>query len=223
MIAKAITSVAKMASGIAFRVTGWDTACRLATIESVNQPKVSQPMRIIAGIMKGRKLLLPRGLHLRPTTDKVKEAIFNILSAEISGASFLDLFSGSGSIGIEAISRGAKRVVFVEKDKKHALLIRKNLSLFPSNNPIAIFEGSAQDFLKTTKELFDLAYIDPPYEDNDLPSLLLTLGSSDTIRPNGIAVIEHFYKREFHPSFGKLIFLRQVRYGGTALSFYVKK
>lgn len=180
-------------------------------------------MRVIAGIMKGSKLLPARGLLLRPTTDKVKEALFNILSADILGASFLDLYAGSGSIGIEAISRGATRVVFVEKDKKHALLIRKNLSLFSPSCSSAIFEGTAHVFLEKTKESFDLAYIDPPYEDNGITSLLQTLGRFDTMSPQGIVVIEHFHKREFPPDFGGLLFSRQVRYGGTALSFYVKK
>jgi len=180
-------------------------------------------MRVIAGIMKGKRLLPSGGLNLRPTTDKVKEAIFNILSNEVSGASFLDLYAGTGAIGIEAMSRGALRAVFVEKDKKQVLLIRKNLSLFSLLGKTAIFEGTAQDFIKKTKESFDVAYIDPPYEHNDLTSVLLTLGSSDTIRPNGMAIIEHFHKREFPPSFGELLFLKQVRYGGTALSFYEKK
>jgi len=173
--------------------------------------------------MKGRRLAPSSGLGLRPTTDKVKEAIFNILSPDIAGASFLDLYAGTGSIGIEAMSRGAAQAVFVEKDKKHALLIRKNLSLFSLLRKTAIFEGTARDFIKTNKESFDLAYIDPPYEDDDITSVLLTLGCSDTIRPDGMVIIEHFHKREFPPSFGGLSFLRQVRYGGTALSFYVKK
>lgn len=194
-------------------------------------------MRVISGIMKGRKLLPSSRLNLRPTTDKVKEALFNILSPDISGATFLDLYAGTGSIGIEAMSRGAKRVVFVEKDKKNALLIRKNLALFPSLSPhlasptrgegskgkTAIFEQTAHNFINTCKESFDLAYIDPPYENNDLTSVLITLGSSDTISPNGIAVIEHFHKQEFPSSFGALSFLKQVRYGGTTLSFYEKK
>lgn len=180
-------------------------------------------MRVISGIMKGRKLLPSSGLDLRPTTDKVKEAIFNILSPDISGACFLDLYAGTGSIGIEAISRGAARVVFVERDKKHALLIRKNLSLFALLGKTALFEATARDFIKKNTESFDLCYIDPPYEDDDITSVLQTLGSSDTIRPQGIVVIEHFHKREFVASFGELSFLKQVRYGGTALSFYEKK
>jgi len=191
-------------------------------------------MRVIAGIMKGKRLLLPRGVTLRPTADKVKEALFNILSADISGARFLDLYAGSGSIGIEAISRGASRAVFVEKDKKHLLLIRKNLSVSSENvaQPVytAVFYGTAQNFITTNKESFDLAYIDPPYEENEIDSILQTLGRSDTIRPQGIVVIEHFHKREFPSFFGEgvpglcgLSFLKRFRYGGTALSFYVKK
>ena len=180
-------------------------------------------MRVIAGMMKGRNLFLPRKADLRPTTDKVREALFNILSPDILDASFLDLYAGSGAIGIEAISRGASRVVFVEKDKKNILLIRKNLSLFSEIQPARIFEGTVENFIKIEKESFDIAYIDPPYENNDILSVLQTLGGSDMIRAQGIAIIEHFHKRQLPTSFGALLFLRQVRYGGTALSFYVKK
>jgi 16S rRNA (guanine(966)-N(2))-methyltransferase RsmD len=180
-------------------------------------------MRIIAGILRGRKLFQPRGVDLRPTTDKVKEALFNILSPHLPGAVFLDLYAGSGSIGIEAISRGARHVVFVEKNKQNVLLIQKNLSQFDLTAKVTTFHGTALDFLKTNKESFNLIYIDPPYEENDLSERLQTLGGSDTIAQQGVVVIEHFHKRDLPPSFEKLELFRRTRYGGTALSFYVKK
>lgn len=180
-------------------------------------------MRVISGELKGRKLLQPRGVDLRPTTDKVKEALFNILSPYLQGSFFLDLYAGSGSIGIEAASRGAASVTFVEKNRENFFLIRKNIASFDLSEKVTLFHGTVLDFLKTNCGAFDLAYVDPPYEDNDLLERLQTLGSSDTIRPQGIVVIEHFHKRELPPAFGTLTLSRQVRYGTTALTFYVKK
>jgi 16S rRNA (guanine(966)-N(2))-methyltransferase RsmD len=179
-------------------------------------------MRIISGKFKGRRLQ-PHGVDLRPTTDKVREALFNILAPDVQGAAFLDLYAGSGSIGIEAFSRGAEHVVFVEQEKQNVLLIRKNIASLALSEKVTLFYGSVLDFLKTNKATFDLVYVDPPYEDNDLLERLQTLGSSDTISPQGIVVIEHFHKQELPQDFGTLALSRQVRYGGTALTFYVKK
>ncbi|MEK7286708.1 MAG: 16S rRNA (guanine(966)-N(2))-methyltransferase RsmD [Nitrospirota bacterium] len=180
-------------------------------------------MRIIAGTLKGRKLFQPQGVNLRPTADKIREAVFNILAPNVPGAAFLDLYAGSGSIGIEAVSRGAKPVVLVEQEKQNVLLIRKNMTSLALTEKITLFHGSVLDFLKTNQATFDLVYVDPPYEDNDLLERLQTLGSFDTIRPEGIVVIEHFHKQEFPQDFGTLALSRQIRYGGTALTFYVKK
>ena len=178
-------------------------------------------MRIIAGDAKGRRLFSPKGENLRPTSDKVKEALFNILAFRIVGASFLDLYAGSGSVGIEAISRGAKNVAFVEKNKTNILLLKKNLSLFPDHHAIHVFEGTALHFLKKNKDVFDIVFIDPPYADGS-EAILQALGCYDKIPSDGLVIIEHFHKQTLPDMAGSLSFLKQYRYGGTALTLYVK-
>ncbi len=178
-------------------------------------------MRVIAGTMRGRKLCSPgRGLTLRATSDKVKEALFNIIAPQIEGAEFLDLYAGSGAVGIEAVSRGAKRVVFVEQDRKNVALLKKNLSLCSDEDDITLFEGAAADFLRNNRGPFDIVFIDPPYADTE--NGLQWLSCCDTIRPQGQAIIEHFHKVALPDTVGDLMFSRRYRYGGTVLSFYVK-
>jgi len=178
-------------------------------------------MRIIAGDAKGRRLFSPKGENLRPTSDKVKEALFNILAFRIVSASFLDLYAGCGSVGIEAISRGAKNVVFVEKNKTNILLLKKNLSLFPDYHAVHVFEGTVLHFLKKNKDTFDIIFIDPPYAEGN-EEILQTLGCYDNISPGGLVIIEHFHKKNLPDTAGVLSLLKRYRYGGTTLTFYVK-
>ena len=178
-------------------------------------------MRIIAGEAKGRKLFSPAGIGLRPTSDKVREALFNILAFQIAGTSFLDLYAGSGAVGIEAMSRGAQKVVFVEKDRAHITLLKKNLSLFQNHHDVEIFEGTALHFLKINKNQFDIIFIDPPYAEG-AEEILQTVGGCDIIPPRGIAIIEHFHKTNLPDTVGGLSLLKRYRYGGTTLTSYVK-
>src|SRR3569832_2330067 len=108
-------------------------------------------MRIIAGTLKGRRLSAPAGLDLRPTSDKVKEALFNILSDRIEGTAFLDLYAGTGSVGMDALSRGARNVVFVENNKRHLQYLKKNISSCSFEGSAEIFAVAASDFLKKVK------------------------------------------------------------------------
>jgi len=178
-------------------------------------------MRIIGGDAKGKRLFFPAGVRLRPTSDKVREALFNILAFKISGASFLDLYAGCGSVGIEAISRGAKQVVFVEKEKTHTLLIKKNLSVFPTYDAVKVFEGTALHFLKKNNDPFDIIFVDPPYADLS-EEILQTLGCCNTVQRTCIIIIEHFHKKNLPDIIGDLSLLKRYRYGGTTLTFYVK-
>lgn len=180
-------------------------------------------MRIISGFMKGRKLHAPPGLGVRPTSDKVKESIFNILSDRIEDASFLDLYAGIGSVGIEALSRGAKRVVFVEKSKRHIEFLKKNLSSTPFESRSAIFGMDATEFLKKKRAgPFDFIFIDPSYEGEEIEKTLPLLGEGDMITTNGTVIIQHFHKKVFSDQIGQLSFLRRYKYGETVLSFYGK-
>ena len=181
-------------------------------------------MRIISGDLKRRRLLVPPGRSVRPTSDKVKEALFNILSARIEGAAFLDLYAGAGSIGIEAISRGAREVVFVEGDPKALHYLKKNLAdLGIEGKARVVFKG-VSDFLKKERGgPFDLIFLDPPYQSDEIEKTLPILAEGDMITDKGIVIIEHFHKKQAPEKIGRLNLLRRCKYGETALSFYVKE
>lgn len=183
-------------------------------------------MRIIAGTLKGRRLTAPSGLDLRPTSDKVKEALFNILSDRIEGAAFLDLYAGTGSVGMDALSRGARNVVFVENNKRHLQYLKKNISSCSFEGKAEIFSVSASDFLKKVKRAtrsFDFIFIDPPYASSEVEKILPMLWEGDMIMDRGMVIIEHFHKKTLPEESGNLFFLKKYKYGETVLSFYAKK
>lgn len=183
-------------------------------------------MRIIAGTLKGRRLNAPSGLGLRPTSDKVKEALFNIISNQIGGAAFLDLYAGTGSVGMDALSRGAQDVVFVENNKKHLQFLKKNVSSCTFEGRAEIFAVAASDFLKKVKRstrLFDIIFIDPPYESSEVEKILPMLHEGDMITDQGMVIIEHFHKKTLPEKSGNLFLLKKYKYGETILSFYAKK
>lgn len=202
--------------------TGNDNA-RLAPDDFQVQTDSDRLMRIISGSHKGRRLYAPAGLDVRPTSDKVKEALFNILADRIGGASFLDLYAGIGSVGIEALSRGANEVVFVEKSKKQIGFLKKNLSLSPFEGGSDLFCMDAVDFLKKKKAgPFDLVFIDPPYEGEEVEKTLPLLGEGDMIADGGTVIVQHFHKKILSEKIGRLRFIRRYKYGETVLSFYGK-
>lgn len=180
-------------------------------------------MRIISGALKGRRLSAPPGRQVRPTSDKVKEALFNILSDRIEGASFLDLYAGIGSIGIEAISREAKEVTFVEGDKRPLEYLKKNLVACSVQERAKLFRLPVSDFLKKKKAmLFDVIFIDPPYQSQEIEKILPTVAVGDMIPEKGIVIIEHFHKKKLPEKIGAIHLSRSCKYGETVLSFYVK-
>jgi 16S rRNA (guanine(966)-N(2))-methyltransferase RsmD len=183
-------------------------------------------MRIIAGTLKGRKLSAPSGLGLRPTSDKVKESLFNILSGQIEGAAFLDLYAGTGSVGMDALSRGAQNVVFVENNMRHLQYLKKNLSSCSFEGKAEIFAVAASDFLKKVRRstrLFDIIFIDPPYESGEVEKILPMLQEGDMMTDQGMVIIEHFHKKALPEKSGNLFLLKKYKYGETVLSFYAKK
>ncbi|MEO2053892.1 MAG: 16S rRNA (guanine(966)-N(2))-methyltransferase RsmD [Nitrospira sp.] len=180
-------------------------------------------MRIISGMMKGRKLVAPPGLNMRPTSDKVKGAIYNILSDRIIMASFLDLYAGSGSVGIEGLSRGARQVVFVDQDRRHLHYIRKNIPKGPFEGRYQIIQKSASDFLITTKQSFDFIFIDPPYVSEELEKILPRLIQGDIIAEDGEIIIEHHRKKPLPENIGAFLLIKEYKYGETLLSLYGRK
>lgn len=175
-------------------------------------------MRVITGTARGRKLLSPVGEKVRPTTEVTKEAIFSIIQFEIENAFVLDLFAGSGQMGIEALSRGARFCVFVDAARDSQELVRQNLR----NTGLA--EGSrvvAMDylsFLKTTNDRFDIAFLDPPYGEKMVDAALPLLAEKMT--ESGIIICESDKREEMPKGAGEYALFREYRYGKCKVTTY---
>ena len=129
-------------------------------------------MRVIAGTAKGRRLYAPKGMETRPITAKIKEALFNIWQDRISGSDFLDLFAGSGQLGIEALSRGARCCIFVDQSVQSQQVIKQNLTTTQLASKARVAAMDAKAFIRSTGETFDIALLDPPYDSGILPEVL---------------------------------------------------
>lgn len=185
---------------------------------------------MIAGSLKGRRLLVPGGLRVRPTSDRAREALFDILGPRVRGASFLDLFSGSGAVGIEAHSRGAERVVLVENDRTALGIIDKNLSALGAPPEITILRDPWPRALASAARLggpFDIAFADPPYAKADYPAILESLSAPGAtgglLSQDPLIVLEHEEKAEIPPESRKFRVQRRVVYGRVAFAFYRSK
>jgi len=179
-------------------------------------------MRIISGSSKGRKLVTPRNRSLRPTSDRVKESIFNILRGEIEGRLVLDLFAGTGNLGIEALSRGARKVVFVEKGRQALGLIEKNLAQFgleERSEVLPVDANRAIGILKQRGKTFDLIFMDPPYEKGLIEKTLLRLSSQPVYRKDSLLVVEHHRREVLPPILHGWNLIRQRQMGETVISF----
>ncbi len=181
-------------------------------------------MRVVAGTQKGRRLKEPaRGL--RPTSGRVKEALFSMIAERLPNANVLDLYAGTGALGIEAMSRGARKVVFVENQPASVQVLRENITRCQFTACSSINLQDVQVYLNTrplrqNANPFDLVFADPPYEVSDLEPLLNQLDSSEKVATNGLVVIEHFKKASLPLETGRLRQTRQSRYGDTILTFY---
>jgi 16S rRNA (guanine966-N2)-methyltransferase len=174
-------------------------------------------MRIIAGIYKGRNLKGPPSMQLRPTSDRLRETLFNVIAPRIEDARFLDLCAGSGAVGIEALSRGASRATFVDRSRRSCTLIESNLKLcrIPEEQH-EIYCSEASEFLRQSKDKsWDIVFFDPPYKDDYLRTLQL-LGSGD----HSLVIAEHHHKTELPEIVGNLHRTRILKQGDSALSFY---
>jgi 16S rRNA (guanine(966)-N(2))-methyltransferase RsmD len=180
-------------------------------------------VRIISGEFRGRRLKSPRGGDLRPTSDRLKETLFNILGPEISGSIFLDVFAGTGAIGLEALSRGALAAVFVESSKEAVQLIRQNIELCGIASRCRILPGDVFTLLRTlARESFtaDVAFLDPPYHWGPYRDLLETLFRTGIARPGSRVVIEHHRKAALPEAGEGFRCVRVVRQSDKCLSFY---
>ena len=181
-------------------------------------------MRIISGSARGRKLKEPQGLDTRPTTDKVKESLFNIIQFELEGRRVLDLFAGTGQMGIECLSRGAVSAVFVDRRKDAAQLVKKNLDLTNLQDRARVVNGDSLAFLAGTKERFDLVFLDPPYASGLLEQALeaLTAPGFDILTPYGIIVAEHPADRRLAVPAGCRL-RKPYRYGKIAVTLFCRE
>ncbi|MCI8594755.1 MAG: 16S rRNA (guanine(966)-N(2))-methyltransferase RsmD [Oscillospiraceae bacterium] len=177
-------------------------------------------MRVITGIARGRKLKELPGMETRPTTDRVKESIFNIIQFDVPGRKVLDLFAGTGQLGVEALSRGASSAVFVDARKDAANLVRENLKLTGFSETGRVVQGDALAFLRSCKEKFDVIFLDPPYQTTLLDEALSAIAAIDILSKNGIIVCESTADRELpalEPPYEKG---KDYRYGKIKLTVY---
>jgi 16S rRNA (guanine(966)-N(2))-methyltransferase RsmD len=176
-------------------------------------------MRIIAGAFKGRTLASPRWGGLRPTSDRLRETLFNILGERVHGARVLDAYAGTGALGIEALSRGAAFVAFVERDPRALALIRENLRRCRVSEGCVIMRA-ASGLRRRFPEppAFSLILIDPPYDERDLEAAIG--GVSEWLTPDGLLVLEHARRRQAPGEVAGLIQIRAVASGDSALALY---
>jgi 16S rRNA (guanine(966)-N(2))-methyltransferase RsmD len=185
-------------------------------------------MRVIAGTYRSRILKSLKGLALRPTSDRLRETLFNVLTPNISGARFADLFAGTGAIGIEALSRGAAEVLFIENHAPAAALIRKNLDSLGIRSgftvlPADVLRGleMVASRMKGAESKFDFIFLDPPYAAAaDYERVLAFLGSADLLAPAGMVIAEHRRKFDLPEKAAALRRFRVLKQGDAALSFY---
>ncbi len=181
-------------------------------------------MRVIAGKAKGRRLSVPRRKGVRPTSDYLREALFDILGPSMPGARFLDLYAGSGAVGIEALSRGAAQVVFLEQDAGCLRVLRENLE-GAGLEPRQVIAGDVLRILPRLArrgEGFDIIFLDPPYGSGLARRTLDMVASGDLLLPQGLVIVEHFAKETLPPQVGRLQRIREKKHGQTMLTFYEK-
>jgi 16S rRNA (guanine966-N2)-methyltransferase len=197
-------------------------------------------MRIISGTYKGRRLKTVPGLEVRPTSDRLRETLFNILTPHIRGSRFLDLCAGSGAIGIEAASRGAIEIVFVDKSRQSCAVLQENLTMIGGLDNARIIQRDALVVIKQlenalhrqvedqenisseTSGKFDIVYLDPPYDSGIYTDILKQLATSQLIDEDSIVVVEHRTWTRLEPTYGDLKVYRELKQGTSSLTFFQK-
>ena len=192
-------------------------------------------MRIIAGEYRSRTLEAPAGLATRPTSDRLRETLFNVLAPWMEGAVFLDLYAGSGAVGIEALSRGAAGVDFVERTETAVAVLRKNLARLGITKGFRVHTGGVGSWLRRfaknaglgrkpgSAAVFDLVFLDPPYDAAEEYAATLGLlggGSAELLAPGALVIAEHRRKERLEERYGELGRTRLLEQGDAALSFY---
>lgn len=177
-------------------------------------------MRIITGDYRGRKLETPIGNDVRPTTDKVKEAIFNIIQQEIYGAVCADLFAGTGNLGLEALSRGAKMCYFCDNSRESLNLIKTNVKKCGAQDKSVILAGDFSKGLARISEKVDIFFLDPPYSEGLYEKCLDTIESLDLLSDDGIIIAEHGIRDYVPEKIGNLEIVKERKYGKIMVTIY---
>lgn len=179
-------------------------------------------MRVITGKARGVVLKTPEGMQTRPTTDRVKEALFSIIQFDIPGCRVLDLFGGTGQLGIEALSRGAKSAVFVDASDTACKLIKENLRRTKLENDAKVVRSDYLEYLRRCNETFDVIFLDPPYAEVFLENSLNCITEIDILQTNGIIVTERPLEKELSWDIPGYTRSKDYKYGNTLITLYRK-
>lgn len=177
-------------------------------------------MRIIAGDFKGRRLYTPEGEHIRPTTDKVKEAIFSMIAFDIPDAVVIDLFAGTGNLGLEALSRGAKHCYFGDNSRDSLALIKQNVKYCKAEDMSEIIAGDYLRILDRIREKADIIFLDPPYKNGLMLSCLSHISELGLLREDGIVVCEHGFEEKLPDEYAGFEKIKEKKYGKIIISIF---
>lgn len=179
-------------------------------------------MRVITGSARGVRLKTPDGLKTRPTSDRVKEAVFSMIQFEVEGGRFLDLFAGTGQMGIEALSRGAASAVFVDGWKDACQLVRENLRLTKLSDKAKVVNSDYLSYLQSCREKFDIVFLDPPYAEFFLENALNKISEIDILSDRGIIICERPAEKQLDLDISGLQRSKDYRYGKTWVTVFRK-
>lgn len=174
-------------------------------------------MRIISGNRKGHKLKSPDGINTRPTSDRVKESIFNIIQTHLPAENVLDLFAGSGAMGIEALSRGSTHATFIENEKSSFNIVRANLESSRFENNAKLILGDAIEYLENSASGIDIIFLDPPYNKGFIAPIIRKISERNLLKIGGLIVIESDFDGEDIPTFDFNI-IKKVKYGRACIT-----
>lgn len=180
-------------------------------------------MRVIGGLARGRRILAPRGRRTRPTSDYLREVLFDILAQQVEGRTFLDLYAGTGAVGIEALSRGAATAVFVEHDRLALAMLHRNLETSGFRDRAEVVPMEVLRYLRRAaygSRRFDLIFLDPPYLHTDAAAAIGLIASTELLAPSGMAILERSANDVLVQVPAGLVLTREVRRGAAALQLY---
>jgi 16S rRNA (guanine966-N2)-methyltransferase len=180
-------------------------------------------MRVIGGVHRGRRLRTVAGLQVRPTSDRLRETLFNIIAPKINGSNFLDVCAGSGAVGIEALSRGAAEVTFIERNRQACNTINTNLTALGITQGATIINREASVALKRLEQesrQFEIVFFDPPYASALYDLVIRQLGFGKLLKRNSVVIVEHLIKTPPEPQYGRLKLFRELKQGESGLMFF---